>query len=162
MGRTQFISCGGEIDEGFWAYDVAVGLLLKHLIDQAREHLHRSPWLSECIEQWRVTALVSDYALCFGPAWTDEQRDLVHALIGKACRELEKSPAITAEVASSWKILDGAGIALRNALEFPTAPVVELGRAIQALMEGTLPRPPQGTWWLYGCEDGRTTLQRQS
>src|SRR5215469_2062300 len=100
MSKTSFIEYRGE---GFWAYDVAVGVLLKHLIDRA---CLRQPcsWLSDCIEHWRVEAIVSDYAMSLDPEWTDSQRRVVKTLIEEACQELQKSEAFSAREAASWKI----------------------------------------------------------
>ena len=42
--------------------------------------------------------------------------------------------------------------------EVLTAPIIELGRAIIALMSGNLPRPPKGETWFYGTPTGRSTI----
>ena len=44
----------------------------------------------------------------------------------------------------------------------PTKPVIELGRAIISLLEGTLPRAPVGHWWFYEIEDMSTTMRMRS
>jgi hypothetical protein len=53
MSKTLFVGFRGS---GFWAYDVAVGILLKHVIDVALDHIRQSAsgWLLSSIEQWRV------------------------------------------------------------------------------------------------------------
>jgi hypothetical protein len=161
MSKTRFIEYGGD---GFWAYDVAMGVFLKHLIDQACRQVERQTlaWLTDSIDRWRENAVVPDVRLYLDPGWTDDQRRLVRTLIDDACRDLEKSESISAEEAASWKILDGQGIVLRGAAQIPTAPAVELGRAIGLLLEGALPEAPPGSWWLYGVEDGVSTIQKMA
>jgi hypothetical protein len=161
MSRTLYIEYGGV---GFWAYDVASGVFLKHLIERTSLHIERQPcaWLSDCIERWRVNAVVSDFGVHLDPEWTAEQRSLVRSLVDEACHELEKSEAISAEEAASWKILDGQGVFARGATQIPTAPSVELGRAIALLLEGQLPPAPSGTWWYYGVENGVSTIRKKA
>ena len=160
MSQTQFVEYRGE---GFWAYDVAVGVFLKHLIDQATVYIERQPceWLRDCREEWRVIAVISDYGFHLDPAWTDGQRQILMTLIESACRELEKSALIPAEVAATWHIHDGRGVFFRGAAQIATAPVVLLGRAVGQLLEGELPVAPTGSWWLYGVEDGISTVARR-
>jgi len=40
-----------------------------------------------------------------------------------------------------------------------TAPVVELGRAMMALLSNELPEAPKGEAWLFGTPDGRSTIR---
>ena len=157
MSQKMFVDYRGQ---GFWAYDVAVGVLLKHLIDRAclREP---APWLSECIERWRVNATVSDLGMHLDPEWTDSQRQIVRELIEEACQELQKVEAFSADEAASWKIHNGKGVFARGALCIPTAPSIELGRAVGMLLEGTLPAAPAGSWWFYGTPDGVTTILKR-
>lgn len=54
--------------------------------------------------------------------------------------------------------LDDLHLSSRGVPKVFTAPVVELGRAILALVEGTLAAPPSGTAWFYGVPQGRTTI----
>jgi hypothetical protein len=157
MSKTMFIDYRGE---GFWAYDVAVGVLLKHLLDRACLR-QPSAWLSDCIERWRVNAVISDLGVHLDSEWTDTQRQVVRALIEEACQELQKFEAFSADEAASWKIHYGEGIFSRGQAQIPTAPSIELGRAVSLLLEGALPPAPSGTWWFYGVPDGVTTIQKK-
>ena len=71
MSKTLFIKFRGN---GFWAYDVATGIYLKHLIDAAtrRESKENTDWLPACIEAWR-TIVVSDYGLYLDESWRGER-----------------------------------------------------------------------------------------
>jgi hypothetical protein len=160
MSRTLFIECRGE---GFWAYDVAAGVFLKHLIDAASQYIERQPcaWLGDCIEQWRVNAITADFGLHLDPGWTQEQRQIVRTLLDAACEELAKCEAISGEEVASWKILAGEGVFVRGATQIPTAPCVALGRAIALLLEGRLPQAPLGSWWFYGI-DGVATIRKKA
>jgi hypothetical protein len=43
-----------------------------------------------------------------------------------------------------------------------TAPIVELGEALIKLLDGTLPRAPEGTWWAFGWTTFRTFEMRDT
>jgi hypothetical protein len=104
---------------------------------------------------------ISDYGWRLDPEWTVAQRQVVRALIEEACEELQKAEAFPAEEAVSWKILDGQGVFSRGMAHIPTAPSIELGRAVCLLLEGALPAAPAGTWWFYGVPDGLTTIRKR-
>jgi len=147
-------------DRGFWAYDVALGILLKHVIDIA-EPLAANPnteWLASAVSDWRVPAAISDYGLEINKNWSATQLDVFVNLFDRACRSLNQRDAIDAEEIESWMILEDLYLSSRGAPKIFTAPVVELGRAIIALVEGTLPAAPSGTAWFYGVPQGRTTI----
>jgi hypothetical protein len=147
--KTQFVEYEGR---GFWAYDVGLGVFLKHLIDAAEASGQAAdPWLEETVAWWRVVACVSDYGLDLGPP-TDAQRQLLIAL------KLAKRPSIGADEIASWDASDGLKIFTRGAAEVETGPVIELGQAIAQLLAGTLTEAPPNTWWFYGTPEGRDII----
>ena len=159
MSRTQFVEYA---DQGFWAYDVALGVFLKHLIDSAAAtDQARSPWLSGAISNWRRVACISDIGLTLDPPWSEEQRQTFIALAEDACSTLAARAWIPAEEIVAWPLLEDLHIFTRGESEVLTAPVVELGRAIIALVSGNLPEAPLGQDWLYGTPAGRQTIGRQ-
>ena len=160
MSKTKFVSCG---DDGFWAYDVALGVFMKYVIDAAEApDDERSPWLSGAISDWRLSACFPDHGLTLDPNWSSPNMATFIDLANKACDELSRQDAVSAEEIASWTILEDLKIFTRGASEVETRPVVELGRAIVALAKGVLPAAPQGTIWLYGAPTGRTTLLLRS
>jgi hypothetical protein len=88
-----------------------------------------------------------------------DQIETFVAIVEEACSRLEQRRAIPAPEIEAWNILDGQGVFPRGAIQVATAPVVELGRAIIALVRGSLPDAPPGTQWLYGTETGRQTIR---
>ena len=151
-------------DRGFWAYDVALGILLKHVIDIAAP-LTAAPdseWLASAVSNWRVPAAISDYGFEIDKDWSATQLDVFVNLFDRACRSLNEREAIAAEEIESWKILDDLRLSSRGAPKVFTAPVVELGRAIIALVDGSLPAAPSGTAWFYGVPQGRITIGMRS
>ena len=156
MTRTQFVEYR---DQGFWAYDVYLGIFLKHLIDVAELNAPRfdDSTLSVAIQGWRLIAVISDYGF-----WIDESlpgtdvADFLH-LVEEACELLKRRDTINADEVVSWPILDDLRIFPRGATEFSTQPIIELGRAMIALVDGKLPVPPVGIAWFYG-PSGRTTI----
>jgi hypothetical protein len=156
VSKTKFIRFG---DQGFWVYDVAAGVFLKHLIDaaEASDQKHTA-WLSECMKQWLLEACVQDYGLDLDTKWSAGQRQTYIALAEEACSRLATRESIPAEEIGNWDLGDNLHIFLRGATEVETAPVIELGRAIIALVSGQLPEPPEGKIWLYGTPAGRETI----
>jgi hypothetical protein len=156
MSKTKFVEFGGN---GFWAYDVALGVFLKYLIDIAEASPQaNSVWLSERLPRWRVIACISDFGLRLDENRTTIQRQGFIAFAEEACARLALRESIPAEEMLAWNVLDGEGISPRGASEVQTGPVIEVGRAIIALMSGELPEPPENAAWCYGFPEGRTTI----
>src|SRR5262245_46659547 len=111
MSKNQFIWYRGN---DFCAYDVAVGVFLKHLIDRAEQYLlrHDSRWLRECIDRWRVNAVINEYGVHLDEAWSEEQRGIIRMLIDEACGVLGERPVIASQEVESWEILDQGGAKL--------------------------------------------------
>lgn len=156
--QTRFV---GYRDRGFWAYDVALGVLLKHVVDvaESRSAEPRLAWLEEAARSWWITAVL--YGLEMDVSWSPEHVKVFTDLVRQACERSEARAKIPAEEIAAWPIVDDLRIFPRGAVEVFTAPVVELGRAIIAIVDGSLPEPPAGTWWLFGCPEGRTTIQKR-
>jgi hypothetical protein len=156
VSATQFVKYA---DRGFWAYDVAVGVLLKYLLDAAQksEEAH-TPWLSEAMSHWRLWAVISDFGFTLDERWSAEERKTFIALAEQACAAIGARNSIPAEEIVSWPFVDDLRIFPRGAKEVLTGPVVELGRAIIALVSGELPEAPDGKIWFYGTPTGRQTL----
>ncbi len=157
MSQTKFVEYR---DQGFWAYDVALGIFLKHLIDdgQARAAANGDAWLAEAVSDWRIIAGVSDYGLAIDDEWSAAQIDVFVDLADEACRSLMRRESFSAEEIEAWPIVDDVRLHPRGATDVSTAPVVELGRAIIALVNGSLPAAPAGTLWFYGTPEGRRTI----
>ena len=160
MSRTQAVSYGHR---SFWAYDVALGILLKHMIDAAKAKAEpgESSWLAKQLEFWpQVAVLGGDaYGLCICRKWSRNQIAIFVDLIRSACRALSIHQSISAEEVAGWSMQVGdIGMDTRGAKEVRTAPVIELGEAIIALLDGTLEAAPRGTWWYFGLPDSRSTI----
>jgi hypothetical protein len=133
------------LDRGFWAYDVAAGVFLKHLIDAAQASPEaNTPWLSEAVSSWRVQAVITEFGFTLEENWSAEQQKTFVALAEEACTTLATRNVIPAEEIVSWPFADDMRIHPRGAIEVATAPVVKLGRAIIALVRGELPEAPKG------------------
>jgi hypothetical protein len=157
VSATQFVKYA---DRGFWAYDVAVGVLLKYLLDAAQKSGEaHTPWLSEAISDWRVWAVISDYGFILDERWSAEERKSFIALAEQACAGVGARNSIPAEEVVSWTFVGGLRIFPRGAKEVLTAPVGELGRAVVDLLLDELPEAPKGEAWFFGTPDGRSTIR---
>jgi hypothetical protein len=161
LSQTQFVRYR---QSGFWAYDVALGVFLKHLIDVAEEHRleHEERWLVETVQWWRVVACVNSYGLALGEEWSAPQIATFLGLAREASVRIGRRESFAAAEMEAWSILDGGGVFARGASEVASGPIVELGEAIVALLEGELPSAPPGTTWFYGTPSGRRTLAMRS
>ena len=157
MSTTKFVEYDNN---GFWAYDVALGIFLKHLIDAAdASDQDKTPWLSDLTQSWRVAACINDIGVDFDSAWTEPQRAMFIDLAQTACSMMALRASIPADEMAAWKILDGEGIFPRGATEVLTGPVIELGHAIIALVSRELPEAPECTAWHFGFPEGRGVIQ---
>jgi hypothetical protein len=144
----------------FWAYDVAAGIFLKYLIDEAESSEEASaPWLSDAVSHWRVQAAITECGLTLEEDWSDPQRQNFIALAERACQKIAMRESIPAEEIVNWPLVDDLRIFPRGAADVFTAPVVELGQAIIALVSGNLPPSPKGKAWFYGTPSGRSTIR---
>lgn len=161
MSQNQFIEYRKR---GFWAYDVALGVFLKHLIDiteeQSREPEER--WLVEAVHWWRIVCCVNSYGLTLGADWSAPQIATFTRLAREACVRIRLRESFLATEMKAWSILEGEGVFARGASEGLAGPIVELGEAIVALIEGKLPAAPAGRIWLYGTPSGRCPIATRS
>jgi hypothetical protein len=157
MSQTKFVEYR---DNGFWAYDVALGVFLKHLIDVTLERAETpgGEWLSEEIAEWRTIAVIQDYGLEINPSWSSAQLEIFIELVDQACAVLACRSQIASTEVTNWEILEDIRIHTRGATEVETGPVVELGRAIIVLARGDDPAAPAGKTWLYGAPEGRIAI----
>jgi len=153
--HTQFVA---HRERGFWAYDVALAVLLKHMIDVAEERRSDVPWLAGAASAWRVVACVSDYGLTLDPDWSAAQLQAFSEVVEEACGRVSARTSIPAQELATWRLLDDCTVLARGNEDVSTAPIVELGEAIVALSRGALPMPPGETLWFYGVPTGRSTL----
>jgi hypothetical protein len=149
---------------GFWAYDVAMGIFIKHLLDAAEKSGEaRKPWLSKAISDWRVQAVVTECGFTIDERWSVEERTAFIAMTERACAAMEAREFIRVTEIVSWSFVDNLRIFPRtDANELRTAPVIELGRAIAALLLGQLPDPPKSEAWFFGTPEGRSTIQMEA
>jgi len=157
MTATKGIHFEGRF---FWAYDVAAGVFLKYLIDEAEasEQIDE-PWLSEAVSHWRVQAAITEFGLTLEEQWSSTQRQIFLKLAEAACKKLATRQSIPPQEIAGWPLTDDLRISPRDATEVLTAPIVELGHAIIALVSGNLPRPRKGEAWFYGTPTGRSTIR---
>ncbi len=159
MTKTQGVHYENSF---FLAYDVAMGILLKHVIDaaEARPVDAESEWLRTEVSDWRAVACNDSLAMLIDGdgSWSARQTSIFVALVDEACTRLEARKTIPGVEVENWPILDDQRLFTRGETEVETAPIVELGRAIIALVNGSLPESPLCTTWYYGFPDGRLFL----
>jgi hypothetical protein len=157
MSKTKFVEFR---DHGFWTYDVGLAVFLKHLIDVAvpRSSSSNGTWLADAILDWRRVAVIPDIGLDVDASWSASQLATVIELIDEACARLAERDEYSADEITSWVLFDDLRIFPRGHLQLRTAPVVELGQALAALIEGRLPVAPAGQYWLYGAPNGRMAV----
>ena len=89
---TKFVAYQGH---GFWAYDVALGIFLKYLINVAEESSEAAhTWLSGRVSSWRVIACIHDIGLTLEADWSAVQRQMFVALAEEACARLATRDSI--------------------------------------------------------------------
>ena len=100
MTRTQFVY---SRHDALWAYDVALGIFLKHLIDAAEASAQaKTPWLRRWVSKWRQVACISEYGLTLDRGWSELQRQTFIGLAEQACAKLATRQSIPAEEIVGW------------------------------------------------------------
>lgn len=155
MSKTVPV-CSG--DTMFWAYDVALGVLLIEAVrfGAERPEGQRPPWWPELAAHMLTQALVgSAYAVLLDEFDPARRRDLLDCLLATA-RRIEVRGGVTREEVAAWPELEEEATSfLRGAKHIDPAPLVELAEAFAALADGTLPAAPPGRHWFYGTPAGR-------
>ena len=145
-----------------WAYDVSLSILLAELMNVISDlDLAKRPrWLSKLLPDLRRHAILGanahldlDLALC------EPEREQLLVLIAETSRRLRERETITAADSATWEVLDGHTVIWRSAPTVATCDMADLGDAIIGLVRGTLPTPPDGTWWLFGLPGGPRTIK---
>jgi hypothetical protein len=157
MSKTKYVEFGGT---GFWTFDIGLGVFLKHLIDVALRRAAPSDeeWIAAGVNEWRRAAAIPDIGLEIDSSWSSSQLATFAQFVGEACAVLGEREVYTAEEITSWTLYEDLRLFPRGYALYPTAPVIELGTAIVALINGSLPAAPPGRQWLYGAPEGRTTI----
>lgn len=157
MSRSLYINFRNN---GFWAYDVPSAVFLKFLIDAANDRLvsDADQWLSDAVQQWRVSAVISDLSHYADDEWSQSQIDTVLELCRTATDALRSGGDIPAAEIESWPILDDQRIFVRGHDPVPCEPVARLGDAFNALLQNTLPTPPERHWWFFTLDENADTI----
>jgi hypothetical protein len=83
VSKTKYVR---YTNRGFWTYDVALEIFLKHLIDAAEaSDQAATPWLSTSISEWREIASNLDIGLTLDEGRPPAQQRTLVALAEDAC-----------------------------------------------------------------------------
>jgi hypothetical protein len=135
--------------------------VLKHLIDVASSRSMNldCKWLGSEIINWCLAAVVPDIGWKINSSWSTSQIAVFAELVNQACLDLSRREFYMAPEIASWVLLDDLAVYSRCEAQVYTAPIMELGQAIIALVNHYLPKPPVGKQWIYGAPEGRTTTR---
>lgn len=157
MSRSLYINFRGN---GFWAYDVPSSVFLKFLIDAANDRLASGTeqWLTDAVQNWRVSAAIPDLSHYADDTWSQSQIDTVIELCRTAINAIRSGDDIPAREIESWPILEDQRIFTRGHDPVPCEPVARLGDAFITLLKNTLPEPPDRHWWFFTLDENPDTL----
>jgi hypothetical protein len=145
-------------DCGLWAHYLVLGVFLKYLIDVVEATGQAdTPFLAEAVSSWRI-APIYDFGIVFEESWTPLQRQNVTTFAEQACERLGTRESIPLEEVAGWPFSGYKPVFGHGLKEIRTAPAIELGRAIIALLRDELPEPPRGEAWFF-THEGRSTIR---
>jgi len=154
VSATRYVEYG---DRGFWAYDIILGVLVKHLVEAIEATGYsRAPFLDKALHHWRLTPIL-DIGFRLLKSWTPEQRQNVITFVDEACARLATRDAIPIGEIVSWPFPGDSRLPHRGLKQVRTASVIELGRAITALLRDELPKARKGEAWFF-TDTGRSTI----
>jgi hypothetical protein len=144
-----------------WVRDVSLSILVHEMLAAARARdTDNPPWLAGVLDDLRVSGIVGgDFCLDLDFGLDDPQRAALVALIEAAIHRLQRRSEITAAEAAQMELQPGDPVIWRGEDRVCTTAIVELGGALIALMGGTLPPAPTGTWWAIGWDGGWQTIR---
>jgi hypothetical protein len=151
-------------DRKMWVYDASFSVLVAQVIRAVEEMpaARRPVWWPNLVRDLRVQAAITDVELDLDLGLDDAQREEVAELIDDASAALLRRGTFTADEAAAWKVLDDISVIFRGTEPVDLAPAADVGAALTALIRGTLPPAPPGTWWFSGPPKGRTTIPMAS
>jgi hypothetical protein len=136
----------------FWAFDVSLSILLHETV-LIGARTTDGDWLAPVLAELRHAAIRgSTGMLDLDLGLTDEQRQVVVRLIEQAGERLSQRELITASEAAQLEIEPSVRVLWRPADAVPTEPILDLSKALAALVRGTLPHAPAGHWWFIGLD----------
>ena len=156
MSKNVIVACEAT---RFWAFDLALGIWLKKGLDIVamwRPGGEPNPDEHE-LRDWECTAVLGgESTLDLTPRAATQARRTRFAEIAAGVAEwLRKRPRVPGPELASWRLLDNSPISRADVVDFATrgfatAPVLELGEAIVAAVEGRLPHAPEGARLRFG------------
>jgi hypothetical protein len=151
-------------DREIWVYDASFSVLFAQVIRAVEEMppARRPAWWADIVEDMRRHAAITDQALDLDLGLDDSQREELAQLIDDASAALLRRRTFTTDEAAAWKVLDDISVIFRGIEPVDLEPAAAVGAALTALIRGTLPPAPPGTWWFYGPPNGRTTIPMAS
>jgi hypothetical protein len=156
MSKTVPVEYG---DRFFWAYDVALGILIIEALHVAAE-LPRPEGAGDVLDGLRAHAQVgASWAFSLdNEDWSGPQRDFVHRIIAEAGRRLRERGVLTRAEAEVRYVAGNEPFALRFETHVDGAVIAGLAEAVDRLIRDDLPpAPTAGEHWLYGVEGGPLT-----
>jgi hypothetical protein len=157
MSKTTTVEFAGR---AFWTFAGNLSILLATIVQVAEDMPDegRPDWLTEPLASVRISAVITDFGFRLDDGWDGDRLTTFRLLLDQAIERLRVCDMVSAVEAATWNILDGHSIDWRGAETVNTAGSVALGEGIVQLMEGTLPVPPAGTWWIFMPDGERTTV----
>jgi hypothetical protein len=150
----------GFRDRRMWVYDASISVLFAQVIRDVEEMpaARRPVWWPNVMQDLRVQAAISDFYVDLDLGLDGAQHEEFAQLIDDASAALLRRGTFTADEAAAWKVLDDISVTFRGTEPVDLAPAADVGAALIALIRGTLPSAPPGTWWFYGPPKGRSTI----
>ena len=148
-------------NRNIWVYDASVSVLLAQVIRAVEDMpaARRPVWWLNIVQDMRSAAALTYFGIDLDLGLDDIQREEFAELVDDAGAVLLRRGTFTADEAAAWKVLDDMSVTFRGTEPADLAPAAEVGTALTALIRGTLPPAPEGTWWFYGPPGGRTTIR---
>ena len=131
---------------------------MKYLIDAVEATGYsRAPFLNEALGSWRLAPII-DIGFPLEKSWTALQRQNVITYVEEACARLATRGSIPMEEIVNWPFPGDSRLFHRGLKEVRTTPVIDLGRAIIALLRDELPKAPKREAWFF-TDKGRSTIR---
>src|SRR5579862_3408745 len=156
MSKTQSIAFGGR---HLWAFDASLAVWLAWFVLEweRRDRKHMAS-LESFVAQARLVATIGDYGLDLDALLGPLAIEPFTAIARDVTQQIRVGGPISAASVAAIHLLDGMAPIRRGPELLDPEPIARVGDAIVGLLDGSLVRPPSGTWWCVGTADPAATI----
>lgn len=153
MSQTKGVEIFGRF---VWVWDNAHDIVVARMVEAAQRLTGiNAAW----IDEWRLVASISDYALALASC-SGTERAALGIVLSSARSAIEVHGDVVKKDLVGWSVLAGVEVSggFLRVERLPVAALLDVVAGFQDLVAGRFPADPPGAAWFVGSPGGRTTI----